>query len=299
MRTILVCFSLAALAAAQETVATFPVGTTLENITVSPSGELFVTAIESGAVFRVASSGAVLPFGRIPGAIAGLEFNSDNTLYAVNETALYAFDARGNPRLAARVAGAVELNGLALFSPDLFLAADDAAGTLWLINARTGESRAWLTDPLLAPPAQGLPIGANGVKLFRGDVWVTNTGAATLLRIPVQPDGSAGRPQIFVSGLAADDFTFGVDGTVFAATQYGTIIRVSADGTSQTKLATGTFGDAAVAFGRTSADLLGLYVVNNGGLFLDLPQGPRPASIVRLKTDTRGTLRQWFLRLCL
>ena len=41
---------------------------------------------------------------------------------------------------------------------------------------------------------------------------------------------------------------------------------------SRTSLATGTLGDAAMAFGRTAADRHEIYVVNNGGAFLSSPR---------------------------
>jgi hypothetical protein len=86
-----------------------------------------------------------------------------------------------------------------------------------------------------------------------------------------------------------DDFAFGSDGSIFAATQIGEIIRLHPDG-SRTTLATGTLGDAALAFGRTAADSQDIYIVNNGGAFLGLPGGPEAASVVRLSTDTTGVV---------
>ena len=73
------------------------------------------------------------------------------------------------------------------------------------------------------------------------------------------------------------------------ATQIGEIIRLRPDGL-RTTLPTGTLGDAAVAFGRTTGDLQDIYIVNNGGAFLGLPGGPEAASVVRLPTDTTGVV---------
>jgi hypothetical protein len=134
-----------------------------------------------------------------------------------------------------------------------------------------------------------LPIGPNGIKLFGGAAYISVTGAATILRVPVLPDGSAGAPEIYASSLQVDDFAFGSDGSIFAATQGGQIIRLYPNGV-RASLATGTLGDAAVAFGRAGLDRQDIYVVNNGGAFLGLPGGPGPASVVRLSTDTAGVL---------
>lgn len=128
-----------------------------------------------------------------------------------------------------------------------------------------------------------------GSSSTNGAVYVSNTGAQTLLPIPILPDGTAGTPEILASSFQIDDFTFGADGSIFAATQNEYLIRVLPDGT-RIEIPTGTYGDAAVAFGRTPADASDLYVVNNGGLFTDLPNGPEAASILRLATDTTGVL---------
>ena len=124
---------------------------------------------------------------------------------------------------------------------------------------------------------------------------ISNTGAGTILRVPVMRDGSAGTPEVYASSfqlpgigtVGVDDFAFGSDGSIFAATQLGYIIRVHPNGT-RTMISTGTRGDAAVAFGRTPFDLRDIYVVNNGGAFLGLPGGPLPASIVRITTNITG-----------
>lgn len=112
------------------------------------------------------------------------------------------------------------------------------------------------------------------------------------IRVPIKPDGSAGTPEVYASSFQVDDFAFGSDGSIFAATQLGYIIRLHPNG-ARTTMATGTLGDAAVAFGRTPFDLRDIYVVNNGGVFLGLPGGPLPASIVRLVTDMTGAGAGW------
>lgn len=91
-----------------------------------------------------------------------------------------------------------------------------------------------------------MPIGANGIKLFGGAVYISNTGAGTIVRVPILPDGSAGTPEVYASSFQVDDFAFGSDGTIFAATQMGNILRLSPDG-ARGSISTGTLGDAAVA----------------------------------------------------
>ncbi len=279
--------SVSSLAAAA--IVAYPSGTLLENIAIAPSGDLYVTTIDSGSIFRVSPSGSSQLFGQLPGPATGVALNTDGTVFVASGTSIYRFASDGTASLAGDIAGAQFLNGMALFTNNAFLVTDDTANVIWLFDMNTGTSHDWLTGPLLAPLAGGLPIGPNGIKLFQGSVYVSVTGAGTILRIPILPDGSAGAPEVYASSIETDDFAFGSDGSLFAATQLGEIVRVRPDGT-RTILSTGTLGDAAVAFGRTAADRQELYVVNNGGAFLGLPGGPEPASIVRLSTDVTGAL---------
>ena len=274
------------------TIATYPVGTILENIAIGYTGDLFVTAIDSGTIFRVSPAGSSRVFGKAEGSLLGLAFDTDGTLIAVGGTSVYRFGKDGTASLVMNVAGSQSLNGVALWGRGRFLVADDSAATVWEVDVNAGTAHAWLTGDLLTPPADGLPIGPNGIKFFRSAVYISVTGAGTLLRVPIKWDGSAGAPEVYASSFQADDFAFGADGSIFAATQNGEIIRLHPNG-SRTMISTGTLGDAAVAFGHTLFDFRDIYVVNNGGAFLDLPDGPVAASIVRLVTNVPGALAGW------
>ena len=66
-----------------------------------------------------------------------------------------------------------------------------------------GNVTKWLTNPLLkgdrnfCPPAQlPLNIGANGIALDKNGIslFVVNTDRASIIRVPIMKDGSAGKP---------------------------------------------------------------------------------------------------------
>jgi sugar lactone lactonase YvrE len=58
----------------------------------------------------------------------------------------------------------------------------------------------------------GFPIGANGIAIFGGAVFVANTDHGSMLKIPMNSDGSAGQVETFV---ASDCATLGgADGLV-------------------------------------------------------------------------------------
>lgn len=76
--------------------------------------------------------------------------------------------------------------------------------------------------------------------------------SASLKRAPTRSSGCpfcGGTPEVDASSLQADDFAFDADGSIFAATQSGNIIRLHPNGT-RTTMPTGTLGGAAVALGR-------------------------------------------------
>ena len=281
-------------AANAATIATYPPGTTLENIVIAPSGELYVTAINSGTVYRVDPSGASQVFGQAPGTTLGISRDLDGAIVAAGGSAFYRFESNGTPAVVTRIPGAQMLNGITLFSASTFLVADSLAATVWKVNLATGAAQAWSTDSLLGiPPGSTRMVGANGVKLFGGAVYVSNTSSSSVLRIPILPDGSAGPAEVYASNLQLDDFAFASDGTLFGATQFGnSVVRLGPDGMLST-IATssdGLLGDAALAFGRTASDNQDIYVVNNGGAFANLPGGPQAASIVRLNAGVTGAI---------
>ncbi|HYO84373.1 MAG TPA: hypothetical protein VES20_23415 [Bryobacteraceae bacterium] len=272
-----------------ETIKPYPPGTVLENIAISSAGDLFVTSLLEGIIYKVSPSGASLVFGQVPGELAGIAFGTDGTLVGAGQKSFYQFAPDGTSSLVTNVSSAGYLNGVTPFRPDTFLVADDGAATIWKIDLSTRSASEWLVHDLLAAPPNGLPIGANGIKLFRGAAYISNTGAETIVRVPIVAGGAAGAPEVYASSIAADDFAFGADGSVFATTQTGFLFRLHPDGT-RTTIPTGTLGDAALAFGRTAADRQHIYVVNNGGAFFNLPGGPQAATILRLGTDTTGVV---------
>lgn len=272
---------------------TYPVGTNLENIAVGPSGNLYVTSVYDGTVYEVSPSGTSQAFGTVPAPLTGAAFTTSGNLVVASGTSLYQFNSSGTSSLITDIAGARSLNGLTAFGSGSVLVADDGAATVWKVNLASGAAQAWLSGGLLEPNNANVPIGPNGVKIFNNMVYITNTGAGTIVRVPVLADGSAGAPSVYASGLGLDDFAIGTDGSLFLATQVeNSVVRLYPDGT-QTMVGTaadGLLGDSSLAFGRTATDAQSIYVVNNGGQYEDLPGGPGPGTIVRLEVGVTGVV---------
>ncbi len=283
---------LSACAMSAATLVTYPIPTNLENIAVRADGNLFVTgSVSDGIIFQISPGGFSQVFGQVPDFALGAAFDTSGNLIVASGTSLYRFQPDGTRSLVTTIAGAQSLNGITLLSPGMLLVADDGAATVWKVNLSTGNASPWLSGGLLEPQNDNLPLGPNGIKLFGGAAYITNTGAGTIIRVPILPDGSAGVPSIYASGLPLDDFAFGSDGSLFLATQVeNSVIRLFPDGT-RSIIATqgdGLLGDSALAFGRTAADSQDIYVVNNGGAYEDLPGGQRAATVVRLAAGVTG-----------
>jgi hypothetical protein len=140
----------------------------------------------------------------------------------------------------------VDPNGMALDDRDGFIyVADSLLSVIWRVSIADGTVSAWARGPQLAPDGG---LGANGLKLHDGAVWVSNTQLGTLPRVPIRPDGSAGPIQTIATGLAGiDDFAFtgpGPSAPVLAAiNRFSTAVLIRPDGSQQTVL---TAADGAV-----------------------------------------------------
>ena len=81
-------------------------------------------------------------------------------------------------------------------------------GVIWKTGPGGGAPTAWSNDPLLGP-GTGLtpPFGANGVEFNNAGtvMYVANTAFHQIIQIPVNPNGTAGKASIFITGINAPD----------------------------------------------------------------------------------------------
>ena len=254
----------------------FSRGQTPENLALEPGGSADVTFAEAAQVARVSLAGQVrilaqLPeptggaacpvLSRITGApalTAGIVRDRTGSLYVTLCTGspdlqgIWRVSPNGSARrIAALPPGGIP-NGMALDDRHgLLYVADSLLSVVWRVSIADGTVSAWASGPQLAPNGG---LGANGLKLHGGAVWVSNTQLGTLLRIPIRPDGSAGPIETIASGLAGiDDFAFtgpGQSASVLAAINaFSTVVLIRPDGSQQTVLtaADGLSNPSAVA----------------------------------------------------
>jgi sugar lactone lactonase YvrE len=218
-----------------------------ENITLAPDGAAVVTFNRARQVARVGRDGSVSILATLPApttgtaGVSGIVRGRDGSLFvnynAGSQSAIWRIAPRGGTATPIVALPNVKaINGLALDEEsDTLYATDSTVGTVWKVSLRTRTASLWAQDPALVPPA-GSGFGANGIKVHDGAVWVSNTGAGTLLRLPIGRHGAAGAITTVAQGLTSiDDFTFtGRGDTVLAALNgVNEVGLVHPDGTHQ------------------------------------------------------------------
>ncbi|WP_405887423.1 hypothetical protein OG762_04810 [Streptomyces sp. NBC_01136] len=198
-----------------------------ENIALEPHGAIDLNQAVARQVVRLHPDGrqqvlATLPAPADGGVhtpmlgfalLTGLVRDDDGTLYFLyvtgtsDLTGLWRLKPGGVPERITPLPADSVPNGLGLdSSTGEFYSADSALSTVWRMPIGGGAATAWATGPELAPHGT---LGANGLKVHQGAVWVTNTSLGTMVRIPIRRDGSAGTFEIKATGLAGiDDFEF-------------------------------------------------------------------------------------------
>jgi hypothetical protein len=274
-----------------QTLASYPEGTFLESIVITGSGTAYISRHDSGEIIERSPDGTLSTLvTNQNGVIAGLGLDSDGTLYAVGgpkeqpQATVYQINA-GRLEPLITIAEARFLNGMTLLQSGVFLITDSTAGLVWRVDVTNRTATVWSQDPVLSPqtPESQFP-GANGIKIFQGAAYVSNSDRRQITRIPIQADGTAGQPELFAAETFVDDFAFAEDGTLYITTHpTNTVTAFCQDGSRRiiAEAAQGVVGSTAVAFG-TGTDRHHLYVVGNGGVFAPLDGKLQPAKLVQL-----------------
>ncbi|UPK93164.1 hypothetical protein LCI18_004099 [Fusarium solani-melongenae] len=165
---------------------------------------------------------------------------------------------------------------------DVVLVADSANGFIGRLELTTGIfNTSAFRFPLEMDPAEGarLPIGVNGIQIRNEHLYWTNSFQACIYRIATTPTGFPARysrPELIANlskGVSfLDDFSFDVDGNIYASTNLdNSIIFIDAQFKEWKTVMGGieemtVAGCTSVAFGRGSKDKGVLYVSTSGAI---------------------------------
>jgi sugar lactone lactonase YvrE len=280
-------------------------------------GMVYVGFAPTGQILRVdPATGMTTMFGQVPippsmnpampnGYALGLAFDTMGNLYVAAPSFGTAFQA-GVYRIAPaggtatrfatdammRFPNAIEFDAMG----NLYVS-DSGTGTIFRISSDGMTVRPWLTHMLFmggstqCGPGAGFPIGINGIVYDRAgmNVYAVNTDNATVLRVPVMADGSAGTPVVLVAQDCArlggaDGLTRGPDGALYvAANAANSITRVPTDGMNVTAIESRGVLDspASLVFGMVGGRST-LFITNAAFTSAQMMGGmPRPGLLAR------------------
>ena len=280
-----------------EVIATWPVGTFLENIAVRDDGSILVTAYSENRVYQVGIDGTMRIVATLAQPVTGIVVRGRDTFVCSGSAGkppwtVFHLDQAENVNAVVTIPDALLLNGFTPFRGTSALVADSYLGAVFEVDLVKKSFRKWLQHELLGKSTDRKAVpGANGIKCFGDAVFVSNTDSGRIIRIPVNSDGNAENPVIVERDLVGDDFAFDREGTLYIATHSGnSVVKVARAG-ERTMIAgplQGMAGSTACAFGRTTGDATSIYVTTTGGVVSPYEGKVQPAKLVKLKVEEEG-----------
>jgi hypothetical protein len=291
----------------------FPNNTWAENIAIRSNGNLLVSLLHVPEVWEIEplSGSAELAYS-FPNANTSVGITEvGHDIFAVNvgnlstattgapgSWSVWTLDYNtanpsSNKPTAKQVAAmppAVFLNGLAALpsKSGVVLTGDSFLGQIFAVDTLTGHFNLAVDVPELKPNATAaLQFGVNGIKIYGGHLYFTNSLKSPLLaRIPLSNNGTASGPVNIIaksaqyslnSGFQADDFA--LDATAeyawVATNLSNSIVRISI-ATGNQQIVAGAVSDTVVAgatsaaFGRDWYNRHILYIVTADGKVIAL-----------------------------
>jgi sugar lactone lactonase YvrE len=197
----------------------------VEGLTVGPDGNIYVPSFgfnTTGALSGNAVLFVIRPDGTLVRKVTianssphmlGLGFNPVNGFLLILDfgagKVLHVDPVSGASSvfMTPTVAGA-GLNALTFDKLGNVYVSDSFNGIIWKTGPNGGTPTIWSNSPLLGP-GTGLtpPFGANGVEFNNAGtvMYVANTAFHQIIKIPVNPNGTAGAASIFITGINAPD----------------------------------------------------------------------------------------------
>lgn len=273
---------LAAFSSAQTptVVALLPSTEVPEGVAVDAAGNAYLSL--AAGIARITPTGVVSTFATVPAGttarLTGMKFDAAGNLYVAGTASgiVWRVTPAGQMSAFATLTGSMNLNDLALDSAGNVYVTDSGANEIYRVTP-AGAFQKWSTDPLLKPraaptlfPAAGL--GANGIVVTpQGDVLVAITQPGRIVRIRVNPDGTAGAHSVVIENellASVDGIALDANGDIYAALNIqNRVVVIKPDGRISTIAAGGPLvTTTTLAFGHGASER-SLFVCNNGHFF--------------------------------
>lgn len=259
-------------------VISLPNGHFFENLTFQNNNELVATDYTGMSLYKYSEDGQAELWTKVSGHPVSIRFDEKGEgLLTVHETSILegekflksmALYKVGKDGKLTRLLGFEQpafLNGMVYLGEQKYLIADAANGKIYQYDMSDNELSVWLDDPLLQPEQDrpGLP-GVNGLQLFNGALYFTNSAKQILGKIELENE-SAGSIALVESGIQADDFIIDEEGTWFITTHHDEIIKLTVEKEKSVILNHGLEGNTAI---QMSGSEKGIFYVTNDGGFL-------------------------------
>lgn len=206
-----------------------------EGVAIGPDGWVW-TGNHDGDILRVSADGSMIDKVASTGGFAlGLAFDGDRALFMcdLKHAAVFRLDL-GTRKLTRFTKPGIRIPNFPLVDHRrgrLLVSDSHASGTpgpgIWAYDLATGDGALWCDATLNF---------ANGLAMRSGDdaVYVCETFAPAITRIPVLPDGSAGLPEPFATDLPGlpDGIAFDDAGNLIVGCyEPSRLLRIAPDGT--------------------------------------------------------------------
>jgi sugar lactone lactonase YvrE len=279
-----------------------------EGVTVDKTGNVFISLTPLGELVKVKTgSDSAQPFGSVHGlmpddmGLIGLAVDAPGNVYGTvvstnpDTHGVWKFDRKtGAEERVVGTEAVVFPNSIAFDKRGTMYISDTIMGAVWRVP-RNGTAETWIQDTLLEGDGSfgfPFPIGANGIAVRHNTVYIGVSEKASIVTVPILPDGSAGIVTLWAQLPASnlvDGIALDVHGNVYvAAPTINSILRVNVDGSIDTLATVADNLDAptSIAFGTGKGNRHSLYAVNFSAAIA--PPGGAGPSLVRIQVGVPG-----------
>ena len=277
----------------------FPLPTWIENVSPRSNGNLLLTILSTPDLYTInplSSSPTPKLLHTFPGitgllgiaevfpdvfVLVGGNFSLTTTTATPSTYSAWTVDFTKYP--SPKISKIVDLkeayflNGLTLLPslPGNVLIADSTLGLVWRLNVSTKKYERIISNIPEMAPVGSPSLGINGLRVYKGYLYWTNTNKASLYRARITSSGklvpNTPVELLAVDAIAMDDFSIDEKtGIAYVCSNFENTVLAVKDGKVKTVLGSlgelTVAGDTASAFGRAKKDKDVLYVVTGGAL---------------------------------